>query len=325
MLLAKLPKDATPSLKSFRHVPTTYKGAWRLAGADTTDYREWDCGTLLMEGLHCGRQLVQLFVLDIRHRQRVIFSANSNYTALWHMLCGKGGWILEGLGESHLSAGECTLRYMPAQPDHFAVFEPGIHAFMCVSLLPLHLDAHCPSLPQLFYFEQCVQQGEKRALQQPVLPASPDIRTAFETLLSSGQPQQIPDKSMAAAVVYKKLVWQQMQRESIGDKHIQQALRVKIYLDTCNTLLLPVGGVYRHLEVGEYEGDHAFKYLTGQTTFGYQKEQKLLMAREALLYGGKQVKQLEDIIGLQANAIRKAFKTRFGMTIKEFLQSREKW
>lgn len=77
--------------------------------------------------------------------------------------------------------------------------------------------------------------------------------------------------------------------------------------------------------IGEYEGEHAFKYLTGQTPFAYLREQKLLLIRELLWHGGKQVKELQDLVGLGTNAIVKLFKARFGMTIREFLETRRKW
>ncbi|GGH58409.1 AraC-like DNA-binding protein [Filimonas zeae] len=325
MVRAQLPKESTPSLNTFRQVSDTYTGARRLAGADITEYQEWDNGHLLMEGLYCGKQLVQLFALHVRHRERICFRAVCDFTALWYMCTGGSGYVLEGLGNNRLEAGKCALSYLPAHLEHFATYEPGTHVFMCISLLPSHLDAHHPRLHQLYHLEQWVRRGGKRAWQQPVLEGSEPIQAAFESLLTSGKPEALPASAETAIAEYKKLVYQRMQRESIEERHIQKAMELKMRMDTCNNLSKPLATIYQELGIGEYEAGKAFKYLTGQTPAAYLQEQKLLLVRELLWYGGKRVKEVEQVVGLSANNIMKLFPARFGMGTKEFVQRRQKW
>lgn len=320
MLQAVL-KSTTSIPTKLRQPPPDYASGWRLPFADASSYMEWSDGCLHMDVIYADKQVIQLFALTLRAKQRVHFTVTCSFMALWYVLAGSSRYLLEGLGNCGIKAGRCVLSFMPDEREYYADYGPGEHVFMCISLLPQHLEGSHRQLPQLRYFREHLAYAGAKAIQQPVADASDLMQQHFLLLLDGSNTMPVSQVSTVLMAEYQRLLLQRMQMDGLRAKHIKLAIEIKAYLDTSRVLNFTNGDVARRFAVNEYYAERSFKMLTGQTLGAYIKEQRLLYVAELRMHNDKRTKEFADMVGLSEGVINSSVRDRFGKSIKELLRT----
>ncbi|BAV04722.1 hypothetical protein FLA_0721 [Filimonas lacunae] len=307
-------------------MPATRTAAWNPALVSHSEYLEWDAGSLYVQGAEYNNQAVLFYELKTITVQQVYFKTPVEpLVALWFVVSGKSAFTLEGLGAGEIEADQCVLSYLPPKMEHFARYEQGDHAFMCISLQPFHIEQLCAQLPQMHYFLEHVRNGISQTWQQPFVAVDADMRELLYEIVKAGSASIVSDNTQVLLHNYSAAICKSMQHLSLDSKHMALAMEIKLFIDKAQRPDLSIDDIARRFNTSDYSVKHSFKLLTGQTIGAYIKEQKLLFLRELVMDKDKCFKACAAEAGFHVDRASKEFKDRFGMTQKEMRMRSERW
>lgn len=325
MVIPVLMAPTGTHIDDLRRPPANYMPLYNIGPVESSQYIGCKYGSLYVRSITAGNQLLQFFELNVSQPLTVRYTVNKPFAGLWYIQQGNSRFVLEGVGSGTVKSDVCILSLLSCGVANFARYDEGLHAFMCVSLLPLHMTTYSSQLPQFRYFEQQARNDRAKALQLSTLTATDDMREQFKLFKQKAGAENVLDITSKLIDKYGQRIIAKMEKEGIDEKHIVLAISVKEYLDTAYSTNISFEDVIRKFHSTEHIIQKSFQLITGQTVAAYIKEQKLLFMRELVMTTKKTLKECSDEVGYNEDTLSTEFKARFGMTPKEMRKKMEVW